>query len=164
MARSKNQKIEGCSFCGRSRAEVEGRMITAKSVAICFECSKVCYNLFQEETEKSVINKSSRELPTPRQLKSHLDKYIIGQEDAKKVLSVAVYNHYKRIFRGSVVDGGGVELEKSNILIVGPTGSGKTLLAKKLATEMNVPLLLLMLQLLLKLVMLVMMLKIFYLN
>ncbi|QMU99373.1 ATP-dependent protease ATP-binding subunit ClpX [Borrelia sp. A-FGy1] len=140
MARSKSQKIEGCSFCGRSKTEVEGKMITARSVAICFECSKVCYNLFQEETEKSLSGKSSRVLPTPRQLKNHLDKYIIGQEDAKKVLSVAVYNHYKRIFRGSIVNGGGgVELEKANILIVGPTGSGKTLLAKKLATEMNVP-------------------------
>ncbi|ANF34070.1 ATP-dependent protease ATP-binding subunit ClpX [Borrelia turicatae] len=138
MARSKSQKIEGCSFCGRTKAEAEGRIISAKSVAICFECSKICHNLFKEETEKPVRPKSSRGLPTPKQLKSHLDKYIIGQEDAKKVLSVAVYNHYKRIFKGNKRDNG-VELEKSNILLVGPTGSGKTLLAKKLAAEMNVP-------------------------
>ncbi|UER68034.1 ATP-dependent protease ATP-binding subunit ClpX [Borrelia sp. BU AG58] len=134
MARSKNQKHEACSFCGRVRSEVEGKMITAKSVAICFECSRICYNLFQEEAERSVSGKPSGGLPSPRQLKSHLDRYVVGQEDAKKVLSVAVYNHYKRIFRG-----GGIELEKANILIVGPTGSGKTLLAKKLADEMNVP-------------------------
>ncbi|APR65049.1 ATP-dependent protease ATP-binding subunit ClpX [Borrelia anserina] len=138
MARSKSQKIEGCSFCGRTSVEVEGRIISAKSVAICFECSKICHNLFQEEVEKPEGGGSLRELPTPKQLKIHLDNYIIGQEDAKKVLSVAVYNHYKRISRGSKRENG-VELEKSNILLVGPTGSGKTLLAKKLAAEMNVP-------------------------
>ncbi|AGT27557.1 ATP-dependent protease ATP-binding subunit ClpX [Borrelia miyamotoi] len=139
MARSKGQKIEGCSFCGRTKIEAEGRIISAKSVAICFECSRICYNLFQEESEQpKSSSKSLKKLPTPKQLKSHLDRYIIGQEDAKKVLSVAVYNHYKRIFRGNKNESG-VELEKSNILIVGPTGSGKTLLAKKLAAEMNVP-------------------------
>ncbi|WKC58158.1 ATP-dependent protease ATP-binding subunit ClpX [Borrelia sp. P9F1] len=137
MARNKNQKIEECSFCGRVRAEKE-KMITTKSVTICFECSRGCYNLFQEEAGRFVNSKSYEELPSPKQLKNHLDKYVIGQEDAKKVLSVAVYNHYKRIFRGSAIEGG-IELEKSNILIVGPTGSGKTLLAKKLADEMNVP-------------------------
>ncbi|UGQ17396.1 ATP-dependent protease ATP-binding subunit ClpX [Borrelia sp. RT1S] len=136
MARNKNQRIVECSFCGRVRAEEE-KMITTRSVAICFECSRGCYNLFQEEAVRDVSGKSYGELPSPRQLKSHLDRYVIGQEDAKKVLSVAVYNHYKRIFRGSVE--GEIELEKSNILIVGPTGSGKTLLAKKLADEMNVP-------------------------
>ncbi|QFP41754.1 ATP-dependent protease ATP-binding subunit ClpX [Borrelia miyamotoi] len=138
MARSKGQKIEGCSFCGRTKSEAEGRIISAKSVAICFECSRICYNLFQEESEQPKSSKSLKKLPTPKQLKGHLDRYIIGQEDAKKVLSVAVYNHYKRIFRGNKNESG-VELEKSNILIVGPTGSGKTLLAKKLAAEMNVP-------------------------
>ncbi|BCR21206.1 ATP-dependent protease ATP-binding subunit ClpX [Borrelia miyamotoi] len=138
MARSKGQKIEGCSFCGRTKIEAEGRIISAKSVAICFECSRICYNLFQEESEQPKSSKSLKKLPTPKQLKSYLDRYIIGQEDAKKVLSVAVYNHYKRIFRGNKNESG-VELEKSNILIVGPTGSGKTLLAKKLAAEMNVP-------------------------
>ncbi|AHH04801.1 ATP-dependent Clp protease ATP-binding subunit ClpX [Borrelia miyamotoi] len=138
MARSKGQKIEGCSFCGRTKIEAEGRIISSKSVAICFECSRICYNLFQEESEQPKSSKSLKKLPTPKQLKSHLDRYIIGQEDAKKVLSVAVYNHYKRIFRSNKNESG-VELEKSNILIVGPTGSGKTLLAKKLAAEMNVP-------------------------
>ena len=140
MARSKGQKIDGCSFCGRTKLEAEGRIISAKSVAICFECSRICYNLFQEESEQPKNNsKYLKKLPTPKQLKSHLDRYIIGQEDAKKVLSVAVYNHYKRIFRGNKDEKSGVELEKSNILLVGPTGSGKTLLAKKLAAEMNVP-------------------------
>jgi len=124
-----------CSFCGKSQKQVK-KLIAGPGVYICDECIDLCNEIIEEEfSTTEEINFS--ELPKPVEIKSYLDDYVVGQEEAKKKLSVAVYNHYKRIRSGEVQRD--VELQKSNILLIGPTGSGKTLLAQTLARQLNVP-------------------------
>ena len=124
------------SFCGKSQDEVR-KLIAGPTVYICDECIELCNEIIAEEYEKEEIGRGKSRVPTPSELKSSLDEYVIGQEKAKRILSVAVHNHYKRI--DSKPDLDGVELQKSNILLIGPTGSGKTLLAQTLARILNVP-------------------------
>ena len=124
-----------CSFCGKTQDDVK-KLIAGPSVYICNECVDLCNDIIEEEI-KSEEETSLEELPSPLEIFNKLDEYVIGQEKAKKVLSVAVYNHYKRLKKNNLKDA--VELQKSNVLLLGPTGSGKTLLAQTLAKILNVP-------------------------
>ena len=126
-----------CSFCGKTQDQVR-KLVAGPGVYICDECIELCNEIIEEEFSESV-EVELKDVPKPKQIKSILDQYVIGQEEAKKTLSVAVYNHYKRINMGGKNKPQDVELQKSNILMIGPTGSGKTLLAQSLARILNVP-------------------------
>ena len=137
MAKTDDKNIR-CSFCGKRPEQVK-RILSGPNVFICDECVALCNTLLQEDmypAHESSVPMMDK-LPTPKEIKAYMDGYIIGQEAAKKALSVEVYNHYKRIFYGQDSD---VELQKSNILLIGPTGCGKTLFAQTLAKILNVPL------------------------
>ncbi len=135
--KASGEKLLYCSFCGKSQHEVR-KLIAGPSVFICNECIELCNDIIREEIQGDKGAKGAKsELPVPHEIRAILDQYVIGQEVAKKILSVAVYNHYKRLKTATKNDD--IELSKSNILLVGPTGSGKTLLAQTLARLLNVP-------------------------
>ena len=135
MAKSGN-KLRRCSFCGRTEEQVHKLLAGPEGVFICDQCVDICVDMLEEEYEDVQFDELSLELPKPEQIKAFLDQYVIGQDAAKKALAVSVYNHYKRIGADKGFD---VELQKSNILMIGPTGSGKTYLAQTLAKLLNVP-------------------------
>ncbi|MGI6623069.1 MAG: ATP-dependent Clp protease ATP-binding subunit ClpX, partial [Clostridiaceae bacterium] len=136
MARYDEKKQVKCSFCGKSQEQVN-RIVAGPGVYICNECIELCSEIIEEEFEDIQVDKPLDEIPKPKEIKRILDEYVIGQEKAKRTLSVAVYNHYKRIHNeGTRID---IELQKSNILLMGPTGCGKTYLAQTLAKILNVP-------------------------
>ena len=139
MADSKRNKNR-CSFCGRSEDEV-GFLITGLNGFICDQCASQAYEIVQEATgaqkKKEAEKLNLAELPKPKEIKDFLDQYVIGQDDAKRYLSVSVYNHYKRLLQQD--KGDDVEIEKSNIIMVGSTGTGKTLLARTIAKLLHVP-------------------------
>ena len=134
--KTETDKLLYCSFCGKSQHEVK-KLIAGPSVFICDECVELCNDIIREEIQEKSSNKEGGKLPIPSEIKENLDDYVIGQKGAKKILSVAVYNHYKRL--DTRVKQNDIELAKSNVLLIGPTGSGKTLLAETLARLLNVP-------------------------
>lgn len=140
MSNDKNSKDDDkllyCSFCGKSQHEVR-KLIAGPSVYVCDECVDLCNDIIKDELQDDSSSFGGGELPKPKEIKEELDSYVIGQENAKKILAVAVYNHYKRLRNKSKKDT--IELAKSNILLIGPTGSGKTLLAETLARLLDVP-------------------------
>ncbi|MDY0186599.1 MAG: ATP-dependent Clp protease ATP-binding subunit ClpX [Syntrophus sp. (in: bacteria)] len=133
---TKGQEMLFCSFCGKTQSEVK-KLVAGPTAYICDECIELCRCIVEEERTTDSGLDISKSIPQPRMIKEFLDQYVVGQERPKKVLSVAVYNHYKRL--SSPSDNDGVEIQKSNVLLIGPTGSGKTLLAKTLAKLLNVP-------------------------
>ena len=135
--KSGNEKLLYCSFCGKSQHEVK-KLIAGPSVFICDECIELCNDIIRDEVAAEQGGKAASDLPTPKEISAILDQYVIGQDAAKRILAVAVYNHYKRL-RHQQRGNEDVELAKSNILLIGPTGSGKTLLAQTLARLLNVP-------------------------
>lgn len=136
----KNSKSNSlfCSFCAKSQDDVR-KLVAGPNVYICDECIHLCSDILTEELDESSMHETLSQIPTPPAIKEHLDKYVIGQDLAKKSLSVAVHNHYKRILSMGTKAASGIELQKSNILLVGPTGCGKTLLAQTLAKYLDVP-------------------------
>ena len=132
------EKLIRCSFCGKTQGQVE-RILSGPNAYICNECVELCSALLQEnmyDSSEHQAHEAPDRLPTPKEIKEYMDGYIIGQDEAKIALSVAVYNHYKRVYFGDTSE---VELQKSNILLIGPTGCGKTLFAQTLAKILNVP-------------------------
>lgn len=139
MSSSKDKRYMVCSFCGKDQQDVT-KLIAGFNVTICNECIDLCNEILDDEAQKDKASEYRNEpLPTPKQIKRSLDEYVIGQSAAKKILSVAVYNHYKRITQTRKKAQGNTKLQKSNILMTGPTGCGKTLLAQTLADTLNVP-------------------------
>jgi len=132
----KKQDSESCSFCGKKAYQVQKIIAGPGGVAICNECVHLCDRMIEDDETEFEI---SGEIPLPKEMKDFLDLFVVGQDQAKKTLSVAVYNHYKRILKPSEIHDTSVELEKANVLMIGPTGSGKTLLARTLAKRLNVP-------------------------